>query len=143
MLRRLCALVVLCFTALPVLAQDAPTPDQLQKMYDDALAQLKAAQTRKNELAKENEKLSAGIAELEKQLSQTNAELTVLRLQAAQYAEKTFFLRSYYNAWRNFIRLQPALMARWEAFLQANTLCLPQEDSQLIDPDWPLSWADP
>ena len=52
MLRHFCALVVLCFTAFPALAQDAPTPEQLKKMYDDALAQLNAAQTRKNELAK-------------------------------------------------------------------------------------------
>jgi len=49
-------------------AQDQPNnnPEELNRKYQDALAQLKSAQDRKNELAAENEKLNARIADLEK-----------------------------------------------------------------------------
>ena len=62
------ALMALLLSATVAVAQDAPKPEQLKKMYDDALAQLKAAQDRKNELAMQNEQLTAKSAELQKQL---------------------------------------------------------------------------
>ena len=111
-------------------AQDQPSPDQLQKMYDDALAQLKTAQDRKNELAVENEKLTARIAELTKNLEES-------RKQAAGYAEQTFYLRSHYAAWQNFVRKYPALRQRWIVFLEAGLLDTPHDVSDIVDPDWP------
>jgi len=56
-------------------AQDEPKPDQLKRMYDDALAQLKQAQDRKNELAAENDKLNAKLTDLQKQLDAASAPL--------------------------------------------------------------------
>src|SRR5688500_12547765 len=57
------------------LAQENPNPEQLKKAYDAALEQLKAAQERKNQLAAENEKLAATVAELQKQLTAANARM--------------------------------------------------------------------
>src|SRR5690349_21387598 len=81
------------------LAQDAPKPEQLKKMYDDALAQLKAAQDRKTELAQQNEKLTAQIAEMTKELDRLRNEAVDLKRRDAETAERTFFLRSQYAAW--------------------------------------------
>ena len=126
-------LLILAWAALPpqvATAQDQPSPDQLKKMYDDALAQLKTAQDRKNELAVENEKLTARITELTKNLEES-------RKQAAGYAEQTFYLRSHYAAWQNFVRKYPALRQRWIVFLEAGLLDSPHDVSEIVDPDWP------
>src|SRR4029453_6807726 len=74
------------------LAQDASNPEQLKKLYDDALAQLKAAQDRKNELATQNEQLTAKVADLQKQLDQAKTEMLELKRQDAENAEKNFYL---------------------------------------------------
>jgi hypothetical protein len=125
------ALLLLLRPVPPVIAQDQPTPDQLKKMYDDALAQLKTAQDRKNELAVENEKLGAKLGELTKQLEEA-------RKQAAGYAEQTFYLRSHYAAWQNFVKRYPALRQRWIVFLEGNLLDVPYDVSNLVDPEWPV-----
>jgi len=105
--------------------QEGPNPDQLKKMYDDALAQLKAAQDRKNELAAENEKLHGQLAELQKQLTVMGVQLESFQRDAAAQAGRTFFLRSYYAAWQRFIERYPELKVRWEAFLNAGVLAEP------------------
>src|SRR5262252_25046 len=76
-MRRLCIALVIATTTLVVaapgraLAQDQNNnPEDINRKYQDALAQLKSAQDRKNELAAENEKLHARIADLEKQLDE-------------------------------------------------------------------------
>src|SRR3954468_16827908 len=94
-------------------AQDGGSPEQLKKLYDDALAQLKAAQDRKNELAQQNEQLTAKVTDLEKQLDQVRGEVLELRRHDAESAEKTFFLRSHYAAWQGFVENYPELKARW------------------------------
>jgi hypothetical protein len=99
----------------PLHAQNQPNPDDLSKKYEDALAQLKAAQDRKNELATENEQLKARIAELEKQADEH-------RRAAAEYAQNTFFLRSHYAAWQTFIDRYPQLKTRWRVFLEGGLL---------------------
>lgn len=121
-----------------VLAQDAPKPEQLKKMYDDALAQLKAAQDRKTELAMQNEQLQAQVAELKKEVDALRTEMVDLRRRDAESAERSFFLRSQYAAWQSFLSHDPELKARWEVYLD-NDLLNPTAKSPLIDPDWPLA----
>ena len=99
----------------PVRAQNQPNQEDLSKKYEDALAQLKAAQDRKNELATENEQLKARIAEIEREANEH-------RRAAAEYAQNTFFLRSHYAAWQTFIERYPQLKTRWRVFLEGGLL---------------------
>lgn len=118
--------------------QETPNPDQLKKMYDDALAQLKAAQDRKNELAAENEKLHAQVADQQKQLTVLGAQVESLQRDAATQASRTFFLRSYYAAWQRFIAQYPELKVRWEAFLEADVLSAPYSVPMPEGAKWPF-----
>jgi hypothetical protein len=125
----------------PVQAQE-PSDQDLRKMYDDALVQLKAAQDRRSELAAENEKLTverdglaARVAELEQQLGAAREEL-------AQVAEKNYMLRAHYAAWRQFVQARPQLKATWDAMLEASRPVGPavSETSDAIhNRDWPIS----
>jgi predicted nuclease with TOPRIM domain len=120
-------------------AQDAANPEQLKKLYDDALAQLKAAQDRKNELATQNEQLTAKVAELQKQLDAARGEMVELRRQDAENAEKSFYLRSHHAAWQTFVERYPELKARWKQFLERDLLAAGNELPGLPDPGWPLT----
>ncbi len=120
-MRGCCGLLamLLVLGAVPAAWAEEPTqPEQLKKMYDDALVQLKQAQDRRNELAVENEKLVARVGELDKSLASMRAQLEEMRSQASVWAERTYFLRSHYVAWRQFIQARPEWMARWELFLE-------------------------
>ncbi|MGH7214127.1 MAG: hypothetical protein ACREIT_05130 [Tepidisphaeraceae bacterium] len=122
------------------LAQEEPNPEQLKKMYEDALAQLKAAQDRKNEMSKENEVLAAKLAELTKQIETMQPRLDALEKQAAAYAEQTFNLRSHYAAWQEFMKRYPSLLARWRVFLENDLLTVPNDvPESVVDPNWPFS----
>ncbi|MCS7034263.1 MAG: hypothetical protein NZ561_09745 [Phycisphaerae bacterium] len=112
---RVTAILLICSVAA---AQEPGNPEELRKLYHDALAQLKAAQDRKNELAAENERLSARVSELEQQLARCSAE-------SMDFAERTWFLRSHYAAWQQFIQRYPRLKLQWEAFLRADTFDIP------------------
>jgi hypothetical protein len=114
-------------------AQNATdNPEELNRKYQDALAQLKAAQDRKNELATENEKLTARIAELEKQ----NEEM---RRAAATFAEQTWKLRMHHAAWETFLRArQPLLLEKWRVFLERDPLSAP-----VFYPDVPEPTTEP
>ena len=48
--------------AAAAIAQDVRQPEDWKKMYEDASAQLRAAQDRKSELASDNAKLTAQVA---------------------------------------------------------------------------------
>jgi hypothetical protein len=97
------------------LAQDQYNPELLRKELADTLAQLKAAQDRKNELATENEKLKAQVAAMQKELDERRAA-------AAVFAEQTYSLRSRQEAWRVFLDRYPPLKVQWELFLEAPPL---------------------
>jgi hypothetical protein len=101
--------------ATPATAQEQPNPEELKKLYDEAISQLKAAQDRKNELAADNEKLQARIAELDKQLLDRDKT-------AAGWAERTWFYRSHYAAWERFLERYPRLREQWKQFLQMSEL---------------------
>jgi predicted nuclease with TOPRIM domain len=112
-------------------AQDQPNPEELNRKYQDALTQLKAAQDRKNELATENEKLTARVAELEKQIEQAKRE-------SATFAEQTYQLRVQYAAWQSFLQIHPAMLARWRLFLESSPLAFPQVPMDFLNPTDPL-----
>jgi hypothetical protein len=121
----------------PAAAQENPNPEQMKKMYDDALVQLKAAQERKNQLAAENEKLAAEVAGLKKQVEQMQGRMEELKRADAEHAEKTFFLRSHYAAWQAFIRRYPDLMTRWKVYIQADFPATPRALPEGVEPEWP------
>jgi hypothetical protein len=123
-----------------VAAQENPNPEQLKKAYDDALTQLKAAQERKNQLAAENEKLNSTIAGLQKELAAANARMEEMKRVDAEHAEKSFFLRSHYMAWQNFIKSYPEVLTRWKTFLGNEFVTPPEEvPAEIVDPVWPMS----
>src|SRR3954454_7619786 len=81
-------MAILFSSPLPLaLAQDQNNPEVLRKELADALAQLKAAQDRKNELAGENDKLKAQIATMQKEVDE-------VRRAQATWAEQSYFLRA-------------------------------------------------
>jgi len=114
-------------------------PEDLKKLYNDTLVQLKAAQDRRAELAAENQKLTARIAELEKQLQPTATQNDQLRRQAADAAERSFFLRTYYAAWTQFNSTHPDVKLQWDLFLNRSTLLGSGQQTPIFDPQWPLS----
>jgi chromosome segregation ATPase len=109
-------------------AQDTNNPEELKKSLADALNQLKAAQDRKNELATENEKLKAKIADQQKEFEEA-------RRIAAECLQKTWFLRSHYAAWESFLTRYPRLKAQWEVFLEADPLAQPTTLPSFMDPN--------
>lgn len=142
MRRRLRALILLlgavCLLAAagPLLAvdTDTPKPDELQKMYNDALVQLRAAQDRKNELADENDKLAAKIADLQKQLKATQDQLDALDRASATWDDRWFEYRARDAAWRNFIAGDPNLQRRWNAYYDNIEQADPALAPGLMDP---------
>ncbi len=119
------------------LGDEQPNYDQLKKLYDDALKSLENAQNSKNQLSQENEKLKANVADLGKQLADVRSQLDKLREEQAQWAEKTYFYRSYYSAWKSFIGRYPKIQAHWELYLEGKPD--PASDkTDWIDADWPL-----
>ncbi len=120
----LCILVVLGISGIAA-AQDPPQGDQLKKMYDETLVQLKAAQERKTELAAENERLGAQLAESKKQAEATQSEIQNLRRDFAGLADRTFRLRSQMAAWEKFVKSYPAIESRWTVFRDIDLLAAP------------------
>jgi len=108
-------------------AQDQSNPDVLRKELADSLAQLKAAQDRKNELATENEKLKAQIAAMQKELDE------IKRAQAT-WSDQSFFLRAQHAAWAEFLERYPRLRAEWEVFIEAGPFAVPNDLPQWADP---------
>ena len=133
------AVMAVALTAGFAFAQDANNPEQVKKLYQDALAQLKAAQDRKNELATQNEQLAAKLAELQKQLDAARGEMLELKRQDAENAEKTFYLRSHHAAWQTFVDRYPELKARWKQFMEKDVLAVGNELPELVDPQWKLT----
>lgn len=107
-----CTMMVALSTTRHVsIAQDQNNPEVLRKELADAMAQLKAAQDRKNELANEYEKLKAQLAAMQVQLDAANRSL-------AENAERNYAMRAQLAAWRAFVDRDPRLRARWELFLE-------------------------
>lgn len=119
-------------------AQEPPKYDVLKKMYDDAVASLRASQEAKNQLAAKNDELTRQNADLQKQLDAVTRERDDLARQAATHAERTFALRSQQAAWQEFLKRYPTLLAQWRAFLSTDLLLTPSEPPALAEPAWPF-----
>jgi peptidoglycan hydrolase CwlO-like protein len=130
----LCALLALVVLVPMARAEDAPKPEQLKGMYDDAMQQLKAAQERKTQLATENEQLKAKVAELQKQLEEAAAQTDAARREAIRCADETNHLRAHYVAWQEFLQMYPALRMRWEIFLEGELLPAPSQIPTWTEP---------
>lgn len=122
--------IVLTAASSIVVAQDAA---QLQKLYDDTLQQLQQSQDRKNQLANENAKLVERITELETELRSIRAA-----------AEREEFMRTRYQAFRDFVARYPAVLAHFVQYAGRGVI----EDAQvtlqpieLYDRNWPFSAA--
>ncbi len=123
-------LVGLVLSPIAVLAQDDLTSDQLRRMYEDALSQLKSAQDRRSELARENENLRAQITELEQKVRELQEQLDTI-------ADVTLRVRSERAAWDAFLEAEPAIRRIWLGFLHENTL--PRLDYRtVLDSNWPF-----
>lgn len=122
---------MLAWAPCALLAQDGLSNEELKRMYDDSVVQLKSAQDRRNELARENAQLKTRIAELEKSLEQTRAA-------ADAVADKTYQARAQREAFADFLRANPSIRVQWQLFLERNLLVNPA-DGDLLDRDWPLS----
>jgi septal ring factor EnvC (AmiA/AmiB activator) len=118
---------------------DNVKPDDLERMFHDTLIQLKEAQNRKAELATENEKLTARVAELEKQVSAQSVQLDEIKRQESALADKTLFLRSHYAAWEQFIAANPGVREQWEIFMRTLAWVSAPEPGIFMDPEWPVS----
>lgn len=131
-----CAAVML---VAPIARGQDVKPEDLQRMYKDTLVQLKAAQDRKAELGTQNEKLTARVAELEKQAQASGAQIDELKRQVADFSDRTFFLRSSYAAWQQFLANKPDVRMQWQFFLQSSAPPEPVQGPVFMDPEWPLS----
>jgi predicted nuclease with TOPRIM domain len=128
---RMTAIVLLMCPAGVLLAQDGPRPDQLKRMYDDALVQLRSAQDRKNDLANENDVLKAKIAEMNKTIDR-------LRSDAMEAAERTYTMRVKLAAWEEFIQRDARVAAHWSMFLDRASTAM-NVAGGILDRDWPMS----
>lgn len=115
-------------------AQEEIKPEQLRKMYDDAIANLKAAQDRKNQLAEENEKLKADIARLQGEVNELHIRTRSLEGDAARFAARTYDLRLHLAAWEQFIQRHPSLRIKWELFLQSPVRVEPVPGADIFSP---------
>ena len=105
--------------------QEPPKPEQLKKMYDDALVQLKTVQDRRNEMAREAEALRAQVKELKAKLAATEADLDSMKEEAAAFGEISFTLRAHYAAWQTFLKLYPEMWTRWRIYLGSGFMSEP------------------
>lgn len=129
---RSCAVMMLVLLAPAAALSQEMRHEDLQRMYDDALVQLRAAQDRKNELATENQKLHARIAELEQQRDDALRQLADSRREAAELAKQTWYLRAHHAAWEAFVSQHPRLKSRWEAFFKHAPLLTPGSLDELV-----------
>lgn len=130
-MRRLIVAGLLLSLTPQVWAEGETNPEQLQRMYDNAVGQLRAAQERRNELAKENEKLTASVTELEKRLAEAKTDI-------ASMTEKSFRLRAEYGAFQDFLRRYPAIDARWRGYMRQDMAVVDNVLDQL-NSDWPFA----
>ena len=131
-MRRVCCVILLLFVASAARGDDALKPEQLQKMYDDTLAQLKDAQDRKAALAREN-------ADLEAKLKAAAARAQSLQVQLDLLNDQTNVLRSRGAAWNEFVLSRPLIREQWLWYVDDVAFFGRPPWRPLIDFDWPFS----
>jgi hypothetical protein len=122
------------------IGQEVHKPEDWKKMYQDASAQLRAAQDRKAELAAQNAKLTGRVDEMERQLLSSKNELDTLRYQSDILAKPEYFFVAFYGNWQSFIRWYPNVLSQWRGFLDGSLTTLPNAPFLLDDPDWPINF---
>ena len=123
--------VIMATTPSSASAQDpSNNPEELNRKYQEAVSQLKAAQDRKNELATENEKLTAEIVHLRKQLADAKSE-------AVSISDRTFQMRLEYAAFQEFLRRR-GLLTEWKIFMERAPLMFQLAVPEEIDTTSPL-----
>lgn len=132
-----CGLIVLGLTGV-ARAQDVKPGDEETKLKE-MKQELKDAQDRRAELAMENQKLLAHVAELDKANKAQAAQLEDLKRQAAGFADQTVFLGSHYAAWKQFIAANPDVRMQWELFLKVTGSGEAPQSLLFLDVNWPLS----
>src|ERR1700683_3441154 len=138
-MRRVYFIVVLLMTCATSLGADDVKPEDLRRGYNDTLSQLRAAQDRKAELATENARLTGRVAERGKQLKGPPAQADDARRQAAALARSTYFLRTHYAAWVEFLQFYPLIRLEWDLFLDRVPPLSPELEMPPMDSRWPAS----
>jgi septal ring factor EnvC (AmiA/AmiB activator) len=136
-MRRVYFTVVLLMACATLLGADDVKPEDLRRLYDDTKRELSIAQDRKAELATENARLTARVAELEKQLKEQTVQCDDARRQAAALARSTYFLRTHYAAWVQFLQFYPMIRLQWDLFLDRVPPLSPELEMPPMDPRWP------
>jgi hypothetical protein len=124
--------------AAAAIAQDVRQPEDWKKMYEDASAQLRAAQDRKSELAADNAKLTAQVADLQRRLQTADLDAELLRRQADGLARQLMLLNSFYSGWGPFSDAAWDPGASWQAQAGRSISGLRDEATPQNDPRWPL-----
>jgi Skp family chaperone for outer membrane proteins len=96
---------------------DDVKPEDYKRLYNDTLGELRVAQDRKAELATQNARLTARVTELEKQLKDQTVQLDDAKRLAAALARSTYFLRTNYAVWVQFLRFNPLIRLEWDLFM--------------------------
>jgi septal ring factor EnvC (AmiA/AmiB activator) len=130
----ICSLIMLSITGVVRAQEVKPDPTGLLKETEQ---KLKDAQDRKAQLADENARLAAQIADLQKTNKAQAAQIDDLKTQVAGFTDKTLFLSTHYAAWKQFITANPAIKVQWEIF-QRVTSAFATQPPFFIDPEWPL-----
>jgi hypothetical protein len=140
-MRYVCFCLALTLLTGVALGDDDVKPQDLKKLYNDALNQLKAAQDRKSELATQNQRMAMRAAELEKEIRFQTAQIEDLKRQAAGWAEKTYFLRTHYAAWAQFLSVNDSIKSQWDRYIQQLSPLTPVIEAPFFDMQWPLQAA--
>jgi hypothetical protein len=120
-------------------AQDVRQPSDWKKLYEDALGQLRAAQTRKSDMATQIAQLSARVAALQTQLQAEQEQLDNLGIQNQLLSDRTYYLGAIYGEWEAFTLQNGDVRGRWRAFLGDGLFGFHEDFPLVCDPQWPFS----
>jgi hypothetical protein len=119
-------------------AQEVRQPSDWKKMYEDASAQLRAAQDRKAEMAKEIAVKDATINDLQNKLTAAQSQMQNLLQQIDILREDALRLGSVYAGWESPAASRPAVEP-WRAFGGLETRTFAGNYPPVFDPRWPLA----
>ena len=109
-----------------------------EKMYQDASAQLRAAQDRKSELSAENTRLAAKVAQLQQNLQAAQGEADSLSKQVQALDSESAVLRAFHTGWYAFLRIDPIVSFKWQRFWGDSLPSWPDNQPVVVDLNWPL-----
>jgi predicted nuclease with TOPRIM domain len=119
-------------------AQEVREASDWKKMYDDASLQLRAAQDRKSEMAKQITDLTARISALQTQLQAAEDALNALHHQTESTADRNHLLNSIYSGWESFTLQNADIRTRWQAYWAFGLASYRSDFPIVANPQWPL-----